>query len=140
MTHPVTAEAGPTDGPIGDRSPEAPTPSDAVQVAARVREIAAANPDYVYQPPEGTTSCRYVDPWTGRGSCIVGRALIELDLDDWIIEGKSAGYVVNRTAGVSRDDVTHWLDRVQANQDLGHPWARAVALADAGVVENIKRR
>lgn len=118
-------------------------------LAAKVRELAAENPDYIYQPPKGTIGCKNAEKtadgeWVG--SCIVGRALIALGInprwfEDAGYNGSSFGTVfdaLQRAWLMEPEDVTIeeadpylFVQRVQSHQDTGNTrWAECVRIAD----------
>ena len=104
-------------------------------VAAKVRELAAERPGFVYEM--SGSACLYVhrDPNTlerieGQG-CIVGQACAALG---WVIpvelEKKSVGVVLDVVGRDVNNEAGGWLDFVQGQQDSGHPWGVAVENAD----------
>lgn len=114
----------------------------ATDVAAKVREIAATKPDYVY----GLPLCANVDGPPGNmiGGCIVGRALVELGVapQRFVDLGiRTAGvFKTLRCLGIfdgsTKSDYTEqwsavsFLLDVQVLQDRRLPWGSAVARAD----------
>lgn len=119
---------------LDDYPPTAQTDSEKLDaIVARVREIARANPDFVYEKPDPMGKCvNWYENENGEkvGSCIVGRALIDL------------GYpVTDQSPSNSATDMLYdlglpgsnsqalWLRKVQIHQDGHRPWGRAVELA-----------
>lgn len=99
------------------------------ELVAKVREIAAEQPDFVYKD-EG---CVYVRD--GHGSCIIGRAAMELGYIDASLEEQGLNWeTVTRLANHVGIDCTRneilWLQTVQSDQDAGVPWGDAVRIAD----------
>lgn len=107
------------------------------KIIDKVREIAAAQPEFVYVPPGGPgTTCYYV--LDGEGSCIIGRALFALGLIDNSIpfddNTLTVGALFN-TLGIEVDgEEGIWLREVQYQQDSGKPWGEAVGAADRTAV------
>jgi hypothetical protein len=120
-----------------------------VDLVAKVREIAAAAPDYVYVRPTGDTSgpCYNVHRDTGGNiipgqGCIIGRALTALgwmppppqEQNDEAPEDRSGVTTLywNTVYAAKADDMARlqWLATVQGKQDGGATWSRAVAYAD----------
>lgn len=105
------------------------------EVISEIRKIASESPTTVYSRDifnPGDDPCQYIVD--GKGSCIVGRALVNLGiaperLDEF--EGMKAGDVLAHLS-VGRDhfDQTEWVDRVQFHQDASVPWRIAVEKAD----------
>lgn len=99
------------------------------ELEAEVRRLAADD-------PERTAECRYV--CDGKPMCIVGHALINLDVLSVDVLGrnnlKSIIALNGLVGGLGIDrDRLHWLEDVQHWQDSGKPWAEAVASADVSV-------
>ena len=109
---------------------------------AKVRELAEADPDYIYGDinKEG---CMYrPDPLHPHG-CIIGYAVRELGCTklDEIEPGDqiSIGFLVRQAWGVDRRGalpneanlISDWLDYVQDYQDEGQSWGEALRLADS---------
>lgn len=98
-----------------------------------VRDLAEANPLFVYTPPGGHATCKYVHE--GKGSCIVGQALLNLGLIDIDIEqtvdngAAIAGLLMRLEINLAATE-RRWLSVVQVHQDRGAPWVRAVNEAD----------
>lgn len=116
------------------------------KIIARVRFHAGELPDFVYVAP-GNGTCVYVDG--GCPSCIVGRALWDLDLIGPDLEtdltevrepGRYGSVVrVNKAdvlsllphLGIELDDYeVRWLKTVQSQQDSRLNWGGAVLYAD----------
>lgn len=105
------------------------------EVISEIRKIADLNPETVYSRDifdQGDDFCRYVVD--GQGSCIVGRALVNLGIIPQRLhefEGLKAQDVLVRI-GVDLDhsDQTEWVNRVQFHQDANAPWRIAVEKAD----------
>ena len=104
----------------------------AKDIENEVRKIAAADPYYIYDDfDEDEGYCRYIN--NGEGSCIVGKALVNLDIDPETIirlEGNPASEVVAELLGPGEQASLEWLDTVQCEQDNGTPWGEAVLIAD----------
>lgn len=112
----------------------------------KVREIASEEPDFNYRATNGLIgTCSYFGPiGGGEGSgCIVGRALIALDVDmskvrEWEddpniptpIDELLYERVVDVVFKVDEHDKVLWVDRVQRCQDSGDSWGEAVKFAD----------
>lgn len=109
------------------------------KIIAKVKEKAAATPDFVYEPPRpdaafGKGTC--VNVLDGKGSCIIGQALFDLGLIDASLEadeehnGSDAGRLIEHLGlAVDRGEVT-WLKDVQFWQDRQDTWAFAVQHAN----------
>lgn len=121
------------------------------QIIAKVREIAAEQPDFVYHEPPGAVSCVYVHD--GRPSCIIGQALWALGLIDATLEHDETPVLQPGTVYspakpnkvTSRDLFKHlgievdteeakWLRAVQSFQDSQFCWLLAVERADDDVL------
>jgi hypothetical protein len=130
------------------------TPKDLVR---KVRELAAANPEYVYQKPADDPSgfsCLYVHTSEdgSPGGCIFGRALRELgvpaewfpgregnnvlDLLETLWPGRKWARSYDRTV-IGDSYIGTWCSRVQGYQDERKTWAEAVRLADEVVLEAV---
>lgn len=102
----------------------------AEQLIEKVRELAAAKPDFVYRRPENSTSCLYREH-DGMPGCIFGQAFdaLGVELTD-AHEHKGITRVLSLLGiSVTRLQV-EWMMSVQDAQDLGHSWAEAIARAD----------
>ena len=105
------------------------------EVISEIRKIASDSPNTVYGRDifnPGDDPCQYIVD--GKGSCIVGRALVNLGIVPERLhesEGMKAKDVLVRL-GVSQDhsDQTEWVDRVQFHQDASVSWGIAVEKAD----------
>lgn len=109
------------------------------KLIAQIREIAAANPDYVYErppsaDPDSPGSCRYV--YNGQPSCIVGHAAWNLKLIDATFEQNRdntadvTGLVDALSLEVD-DEERYWIDYAQSYQDNGSTWGNVPGQADA---------
>jgi hypothetical protein len=106
-------------------------------VVAKVREVAAERPTYVYNN-EGmsgyTSSCFYRHGENrDRPGCIVGQALDRLGyVVPEMMEGSHATFVLHEIFGGPSDseDRVRWVRNVQRAQDDGKTWAEAVEKAD----------
>lgn len=98
-------------------------------MAKKALELAEANPDFVYEAPDGR-GCVYMDG-EGQPSCLFGQALVGLGVDipeAW--EDKAISEVL-RYIFVPDEDVrvdallARWggLDTAQSCQDEGSPWS-----------------
>lgn len=111
-------------------------------IQAEMRRLAAEKPHYVYDRPlddEGyPLGCMYVEVDADSnliGSCIVGKALVNLGVDPYALsdhEHTSAlsvlGYADAR--GYERPAVLDWICSVQYGQDNDTSWRDAVESAD----------
>lgn len=110
-------------------------------IEAKVRELAAENPEHVYAFPAGSMACYNV--WEDEdgelvGSCIVGKAIVALGIDpELFIERDVQATSVHNTLRAFEAELdmiygpeAEWLQNVQAFQDQQIPWAGAVAEAD----------
>lgn len=110
------------------------------QVISEIRKIAGLNPEIVYGRDifdPGDDVCRYVID--GKGSCIVGRALVNLGIVPEHLhefEGLTAADVLFRlSVDTDHSDQTEWVDRVQFHQDHSASWKNAVEKADRFISE-----
>lgn len=95
--------------------------------------VAAAGPDFIYEPPAGHRQPRYVDDSSGelRPSCLVGHVLHAAGwtLDELTtVEGQipsQLGSPWNRLTIAARN----LLGEVQSKQDIGYTWGYAVVTA-----------
>lgn len=107
---------------------------NATDVVSEIRKVAAEQPDFIYN--DGSlTECLYTQNADGSpGGCIVGRALMRLDVEEEDLvknDGRFASRVLPEL-GISGDYyVMNWIDKVQKVQDVGDTWAEAVQAADA---------
>jgi hypothetical protein len=111
-------------------------------VVAKVREVAAERPTYVYNNEgmsEYTSSCFYRHGENrDRPGCIVGQALDRLGyVVPTVMEGSHATSVLHEIFGVPSDSEieakVRWVRNVQRAQDAGRSWAQAVKRADSCV-------
>ena len=103
----------------------------AKDVENEVRELAYEHRYYIYDDFNERGLCRYINQ--GQGSCLVGKALVNLDIDPETIirlEGNPASEVVAELLGPGEQASLEWLDTVQCEQDNGTPWGEAVLIAD----------
>lgn len=105
------------------------------QVISEIRQIADKSPDIVYSRDifnPGDDPCRYIVD--GKGSCIVGRALVNLGVVPERLhefEGMKARDVLFRlSVDTDHSDQTEWINRIQFHQDASVPWGIAVEKAD----------
>lgn len=123
-------------------------------VATQIRSIATASPNFRYKDfirledkakgkvprPDRLIACTYLTD-DGEGSCIVGRAILDVadedEFDEWqslldASEGQAAYGVLNQLQETKRDKILlQWIGRVQDHQDNNEAWGSAVAEADA---------
>lgn len=100
-------------------------------VENEVRELAYERRYYIYDDFNESGGCQYIN--NGQGSCIVGKALVNLDIDPEEIirlEGNPASTVVSELVDSGWQASLDWLDNVQIEQDNGTPWGEAVLIAD----------
>jgi len=107
---------------------------DVATLKGHVRRLAEEHPDNVYNKPDGIGPCVYGSGTCTDGSvgCIVGQGLKAMGvdpvaLDEYVGEEPSGIDDILDDAGLARDP---WLSDVQAAQDEGRTWARAVRYAD----------
>lgn len=109
------------------------------------RKVAAANPDFVYEPVKaigGGSRCMYVRD--GKPSCIIGHSALEAGLIDPSFENNSYNdldvMALLGHLGISK--VEHadrvWLEAVQEAQDTGQTWREAIESADQARAEYIE--
>lgn len=107
-----------------------------MDVVAEIRKIAYENPTVKYRTDIFTGDldqmCRYVVD--GHGSCIVGRALINLGItaDTLSAYEYDAASDVLELLGVikKKSKASRWIDVVQSCQDDDADWGNAVEEAD----------
>lgn len=115
-------------------------------VVMKVRELAAANPHFVYQAPQaGSGTCLYVHaaPITLAllPGCLMGQALHALGVPLELLRDRCERTGIRRVLGIlgvpmSVSKVTgslqeaDWLSSVQYNQDSGCSWGKCVEIAD----------
>lgn len=104
------------------------------RLIARVRKLAKANPDYVYDPGENElgirNDCMYA-PDENQPGCIFGQALEAEGIhpsDDW--EGNSIDNILEDLGVKMTPAQKDWVANVQNNQDSRLPWGKAVAEED----------
>jgi len=113
-------------------------------VVAKIRSLAAARPEFTYDPPENLPvsgpTCHYVHETNAElvGGCIVGKALLSLGVDAVTLHeydggtGANGSTVIIETLGEVIDRPSlDWIDSVQNQQDNGKEWQQAVDYADA---------
>lgn len=115
-------------------------------IVKAVREIAAEDPDYRYNPhydPEDmspTMMCSYINNMDGEpGGCIVGRAMRAVGVPkSRLLKAEGVG-VMSLLIDFEDDHETYeysieeaaWLREVQNAQDTGETWGEAVTAADS---------
>ncbi|MGW1739993.1 hypothetical protein ACWCPQ_14405 [Nocardia sp. NPDC001965] len=104
-------------------------------LVAEVRRLAAENPNFVYQKPEGSIFCVYVEQDSDGnkvGSCILGQAMINLGVpaEKLVGSGGFAGLALDLLDMEISEKVRWWAVAVQGKQDKEIPWGRAVEIAD----------
>lgn len=108
-----------------------------VKIISAIRLLAKARPDFVYQPESNghfAGACYYVRD--GKGSCIVGQALLELGLIDPSLEESpernrlDAGALLPILGIELTDEQKRWISDVQYWQDRRESWSTAIELAD----------
>lgn len=111
----------------------------AEQLMAKARELAAASPDFIYEPGREAVNeefnCKYM-PDEIQPGCLFGQALTALGVE--LIpefEGVGVSDLLRRVQGhpepvSSQPKVWDWLDTAQARQDGGEPWGMAIQAAD----------
>ena len=108
-------------------------------VVRKIVDIAAADPDYKYRDTHDR--CVYVEEdATGQlvGSCIVGKALVDLGIDKEYLRDKRsntngipAAWVIIDDLGLDAGTIAaNWVSVVQQRQDAGATWGGAVEAAD----------
>lgn len=107
---------------------------NATDVVSEIRKVAAEQPDFIYN--DGSLDeCLYTENADGSpGGCIVGRALMRLDVEEEDLvenDGQYASRVLSELDISGNSLVMHWIDEVQRVQDGGKTWAEAVQSADA---------
>lgn len=104
-------------------------------IMTKLREVVAERPDFVYEPPDGST-CVYVKD--GAPSCLVAQVLVPLGALLGPLAEADTGTVpangvrdVARTAGLDISaEAGEALDNAQLAQDTGHYWRYALARAE----------
>lgn len=118
-------------------------------VVAKIREIAAVNPDRIYVPTgqelgyvsEYKVDCMYVHDKDGKAvaGCLIGQALHALGVPLGYLrtcEHTDATSVLDRLNLIPYDFLSGnalWVVVVQRYQDEGKPWGECVSLADSHV-------
>ena len=104
-------------------------------LARAIREVAAEDPNYVYQRP-GSRVCLYVH-WDANGTlrpgCLIGTALHRLGVPLETLSGyesKPAHEVLDHVAPDVSSHMRRAATRVQRVQDLGATWRQAARLLD----------
>lgn len=100
-----------------------------------VRELAAENPNFIYEAPGENRTCLYVHE--GDGSCLIGQALLRVGVplntvagfDETAANLPVAANEALLSLGYS-GAVSEWAGYVQSLQDRRELWAESVALAD----------
>lgn len=108
-----------------------------VDLAAAVRQVAVEHPDGTGLPDDGTVgSCIYFDAFD-QPSCIVGHGLHRMGVASLNGQHCNMESVDDLGLGIAGPELTdadwaalRWLSQVQAVQDDGITWAKALALAD----------
>lgn len=101
------------------------------RLKCEVLSIASANPDFVYEIPNGGAGvCLYVHD--GEPSCLIGRALWNLRIINASMEtGLHNDESFDRLAEYLKLDLDseeiRWLRNVQYHQDRGRSWGYAVS-------------
>lgn len=116
---------------------------EAVRLVESVMNKEGFGPDYVYQNPDPEQPTRCFNVWNGEGSCIIGRALIEMGVEpEWF---KQTGMrPAQPFSDVSRDleieksirftsKAYHFLREIQSCQDTKVPWGQAIRSAKRDV-------
>jgi len=103
----------------------------------KILELGNRFPNFNYKEQSAGESCSYLgqniadslDLYTGQG-CIVGQALRALGVsrdDLFPFEGETADYVLNKLIPNESDPaLSRKIANIQANQDCGHTWGRAI--------------
>jgi hypothetical protein len=105
----------------------------AEMLEAKVREIATANPDYIY---DTIIDCKYTTPNNG---CLIGQALVSLEPEllpvlQEIDAHRMVGIDVLPEKLPMKLTISKWLCRVQSAQDTGLCWSKCVKRADSWVL------
>jgi hypothetical protein len=108
------------------------------QLIGKVREIAAENPDFIYQKQRrdghrDTMVCYYVAENSQDGSCIMGRAFRALGVPAEVLrqyEGERTGTLIEAFRVEASASQLSWLFNVQCSQDDGLAWGECVRVAD----------
>jgi hypothetical protein len=105
-------------------------------VAVRMIEIAAENPRFAYDPPGEFLYIEFGQDNKKVGSCLVGRALVDLGVDpDDIVEGWSASATLGRlgirVTFADNPNTMRWITCAQAHQDRRTTWHTAIQQANS---------
>lgn len=101
---------------------------DVDEMVSAVRALAAENPNKIYE--QLLTNCLYWHEEAAVPGCIVGCAGVRQGISPEDVKlWDSVGDVPMVFRGISHQKVD-WLTEVQARQDMGNSWGRAVAEAD----------
>ncbi|QFG25421.1 hypothetical protein [Actinomadura sp. WMMB 499] len=104
------------------------------QVEQKVRELAAENPEFVYETG-GHTVCQY-NPDEEQPGCIFGQALIALERPvPGTLEAEPIAKVLDELGVETTEGQKCWVSAVQSRQDTFSPWGEAVNYADAYFAE-----
>ena len=108
---------------------------DLTDLIAQVRELAADNPEFVYKKQAG--ACTYWPDDDNPQGCIVGAGLKNLGFNtskglysDFVDRQPHVTCNSWRAWAGKNDRQRRWVRCVQAEQDAGATWGRAVKLAD----------
>jgi hypothetical protein len=96
-----------------------------------LREVVAERPDFVYEEPDGGTTCYYV--WEDCPSCLVGHVLHRLGVPLEVMAERNTAQVHARgfAAAVGLTWLaTRALKHAQDQQDAGEPWSAALDAAE----------
>lgn len=116
------------------------------QLVDAVRQVAATEPDYIYDNGDDSSTCEYTPNDRNRCGCIVGEALRLLGVSRERLRALDLlGYTENVSWGAPRavDELSDllttealtssWVRLVQEYQDAGSDWSGAVNRADERV-------
>ncbi len=116
------------------------------QLIEAIRQVAATEPDFVYDNNDDQSSCDYTPNARNRCGCIVGEALMLLGVSRERLRAVDLlGWNTNVSWGMAviideLEDLvapealnSSWVRQVQSAQDDGHSWGDAVADADERV-------
>ncbi len=113
------------------------TTIDPQELISKTREIASANPDFVYYSDEykGHRACRYTEK-NGEPGCIFGHALKEMGIDIPFESEVNIQGIWN--LGIPFTSAQeNWACYVQDHQDLGLSWLIAVIYSDKSLADDI---
>jgi hypothetical protein len=104
----------------------------ATDVRAAICKLAAAHPDNTYQKPKGSNYCFYKkgDCSDGSCGCIVGQALVSLNVDFYEKVNASAQALLEELGIMGDTRTMFWIGNVQTSQDGGSTWQEAITHAD----------